>query len=60
MKYEAPWGLEKLNNFDYRLGGAPTPNIDYSPDQSKVPAPKPMSQIELDFIRGNHPPKKDE
>ena len=57
MKYEAPSGLKRIpNNFNHRLGGAPTPDVDRGPRQAPKVVPKQMSQVELDFNIGNHLP----
>lgn len=58
MKFEALEGLKRIPNFNYRLGGAPTPGVDRGQHQAPKAVSKPMKQVELDFLIGDHLPKK--
>jgi hypothetical protein len=59
VKFEALEGLKRIPNFNYRLGGAPTPGVDRGQQGvDPKPAPKPMTEVELSFIMGDHKPKK--
>ena len=58
MKFEALEGLKRIPNFNYRLGGAPTPGVDRGQHQAPKAVPKPMTEVELSFVMGDHKPKK--
>ena len=63
MKYEheVPKGLKKLSNadFDHRLGGAPTPDIDWYRPSPMPKEVKQLSKEQVQFNKGNHlPPGK--